>query len=52
MDQLRRPEAVSRELTAASFGFFSSEEVRTRARTPCHAAAPPCQPGRAAWAGC
>jgi hypothetical protein len=29
MDALRRPEPVSRELTAVSFGFFSSEEARS-----------------------
>jgi hypothetical protein len=41
MDQLRRPEPVSRTLSACSFGFFSPEEVRclrTHAhRAPSHA---------------
>jgi DNA-directed RNA polymerase beta' subunit len=27
-DQLRRPEAVSREVTALSFGFFTASEAR------------------------
>jgi hypothetical protein len=37
MDQLRRPEPVSRTLSAASFGFFSAEEAR-RARVLARAA--------------
>jgi len=39
MDQLRRPEPVSHELTAVSFGFFTSEEVRARPLAACAAAA-------------